>query len=128
MELIVKFICVWGLFISTNVFAYSDDYIACMKSASNQVKDMKKCQINEFNAQDKLANSNFKKLVSGVEESQRELLENSQKKWLSQRKSACSMKSENIKNLAFAQMNCAVHITASRAEMLEVQLRNKNLL
>ena len=129
MKLSYTLISTGILLFSTYTFAdFSDEYITCVKSAGNRTEQMKECQLDEFKIQNKLAKKYYKKLLSAVESPQQEFLKNDQQKWLTQRNRMCKMKDEKIKNLSAIHMSCAVHITASRAEALEVQLRNKNLL
>ena len=123
-----KIICAICVMLSSSAMAEYSDLEICMKEAHTQLNDIKECQIDELKFQEKRVNKSFKKLLSHVDGDERELLKNNQNRWSTQQKKMCGAKHEKIKNLSMVQIQCAVKVVTTRAEMLEIQLRNKNLL
>jgi len=117
------------ILMSTYTFAQNNlDYEICMKAAKNQMKELKSCQMDEYKLQEKRVDVQLKKLLSKLEDNQRELLQINQDRWLIQRKKMCGIRSVEIQDVPIVQLHCLVKATVTRAELLEVQLRNKNLL
>lgn len=123
-----KIICAICVILSSSAMAESSDLEICMKEAHNQLNEMKECQIDELKLQEKRVNKNFKTLLSHVDGDERKLLQSHQNRWNTQQKKMCGVNAEKVKNLSMVQIQCVVKVVTTRAEMLEIQLRNKNLL
>ena len=116
-----------GYAMNTYSMGYSQDYVECMTSSNNQANTTSVCQIKEYKYQNKRLKKLFKQNMSFSNPQEKVDLNRIQIQWASQRELSCGLKNKKIKALSPASIGCALQITSSRADMLEVQVANKNL-
>lgn len=125
-----KYLLVIGSSIyAMNTFAmgYSTKYVECMKSSNNQANTTSTCQFKELKYQNKRLKKLFKQNMKISTVQQQADLNRIQNQWAAQRELSCGLKNQRLKQLNPASIGCALQMTSSRADMLEVQVTNKNL-
>ncbi|MDY6456100.1 lysozyme inhibitor LprI family protein [Acinetobacter faecalis] len=122
------------LFVACSLFAvnsysmgFSKKYVKCMKSSNNQIKIINFCQSKELKAQNKRVKKFFKKNIALSNEQEKSNLNIIQINWEKQRDVSCGLINKKPKQLNSANIGCSLRFTSSRADMLEVQVKNKTL-
>ena len=125
---------VQGLFItcagfSVNAFAlgYTADFEVCMRKAQSQSNGINTCQIKEYKAQNKRVKKLYKLTLKTTAENEKALVKQSQDVWLQRRDHACNIQNRKVKAFSISNSSCAVQMTMSHADMMEVRLNNKNM-
>lgn len=121
-------IIICGLYaVNVSAMGYTKDYVACMASSDNQASTASVCQLKEFRYQEKRLKKLFKQNMRMSNEQQKLDLKRIQNQWATQRELSCGLKNKKLKQLNPASVGCALQMTSSRADLLEVQVTNKNL-
>jgi uncharacterized protein YecT (DUF1311 family) len=129
MKLVIRFLVLsFGIYSTyANAFGYSEDYETCMKAANNQSQNIQLCQTKELKYQANRLDKIFKETLSRSAASEQVVIKKINAQWQGQRDLACGLKAKNYKKLNIANLGCALQMTSSRADMLEVQLTNKKI-
>lgn len=114
---------------SVHAFAlgYTGDFEACMRKAQSQSNLINTCQIKEYKAQNKRMKKLLKITLKTTADSEQALVTQSQEVWLQRRDNACNIKNKKAKEFLISNSSCAVQMTMSHADMMEVRLHNKNM-
>lgn len=120
------------LFVACSLFAvnsysmgFSKKYVKCMESSNNQIKIINFCQAKELKAQNKRMKKLFKKNMALSNNQEKSSLNIIQIQWASQRDLSCGLRNKKPKQFTTANMGCSLQLTSARADMLEVQVKNK---
>lgn len=126
MKLFVQgvLLCCAGLSMQSFALGYSKDFEVCMRAAPNATDGIKKCQVKELKVQNKRVKKLYKNTVKNANPSDRALIEQMQTKWYQQREHACNLTDKKPKNYTVNHSSCALQMTLSHADMLEVRLGN----
>ena len=129
MKLFKYLLVIAGGMYAMNIFAmgYSTDYVECMKSSNNQANTTSTCQFKELKYQNKRLKKLLKITSAFSTDQEKVNLKRIQTQWSAQRELSCGLKNKKLKELNAAGIGCALQMTSSRADMLEVQVTNKNL-
>lgn len=120
-------LCCAGLSMQSFALGYSKDFEVCMRSVSNQTEDIKKCQIKELKIQNKRVKKLYKYTFKNANPIEKPLVEQMQSKWYKQRELACNLADKKPRNYTVNHSSCALQMTLSHADMLEVRSGNKVL-
>ena len=120
----ILFLCCIGLSAQCYALGYSSDYEPCMRKAGSQTNALRACQVDELKVQNKRSKKIFKKTLRNTDVEDKALIQQMQEKWLQQREGACGLMNKKPKNYSAANASCAIQMTVSHADMLEVRLGN----
>ena len=120
-------LCCAGLSMQSFALGYSKDFEVCMRSVLNQTAGIKKCQIKELKIQNKRVKKLYKYTLKNATPIEKPLVEQMQSKWYKQRERACNLTDKKPRSYTVNHSSCALQMTLSHADMLEVRSGNKVL-
>lgn len=120
-------LCCAGLSMQSFALGYSKDFEVCMRSVLNQTAGIKKCQIKELKIQNKRVKKLYKYTLKNANPIEKPLVEQMQSKWYQQRERACNLTDKKPRSYTVNHSSCALQMTLSHADMLEVRSGNKVL-
>ncbi|MEN3980391.1 lysozyme inhibitor LprI family protein [Acinetobacter sp. CWB-B33] len=118
-------LCCAGISVQTFALGYSSGYETCMRNANSQSEKIAACQKKELKVQNKRVKKLYKLTLKNASESERSLIEQSQTVWQQRLNNACNVSAKKLKEYTLSNSSCALQMTLSHADMMEVQLRNK---
>lgn len=118
-------LCCAGFSMQAFALGYSQKYELCMRNAQSQSGNIVKCQLKEFKVQNKRMKKIFKMTLNDASAADRPLVKQSQTVWLQRRDNACGIGGKKLKEYSLTNSSCALQMTESHADMLEVRMGNK---
>ncbi|WP_353144247.1 lysozyme inhibitor LprI family protein [Acinetobacter pragensis] len=120
-------LCCTAVSVQSFALGYSSDYEVCMRDAKSQSENIAACQKKELKVQNKRMKKLYKLTLNNASDSEQSLVEQSQTVWLQQLNNACNVSGKKLKEYTLSNSSCALHMTLSHTDMMEVRLKNKIL-
>lgn len=116
--------CGVGLSMQSHALSFSKDYEGCMRKANSHSESIRLCQISELKVQNKRLKKTYKQTIKKADVLDRALIKQTRTQWYQQRVNACQLSGKKMKRYSTMNASCALQITVSHADMLEVRLNN----
>ncbi|RKG30899.1 lysozyme inhibitor LprI family protein [Acinetobacter tianfuensis] len=117
--------CCAGISAQAYALSFSKDYEGCMRKAGSHSESIRTCQIKELKVQNKRLKKVYKLTAKTANPAEQALIKQSKAQWHQQRGNACQTAGKKIKAYNGFNSSCALQMTVSHADMMEVRLNNK---